>query len=515
MEAVATATIQAWAAHLAVKPESIDPAALRTKLSEGSLPDTFARGAATHPQATVQVGNESVTQSELQRRVAQVATILGEEGVVHGSRVMICANSSISFVTCYLAALWAGASVILANPDYSDFELNKLNKASHPQLLVAEGRNIGDLHCVSLTDLVLRSDTAVEAEIVTISADDVALLAFTSGTTGSPKGVPLTHGNLLASIRAAMWAWRWSADDTLVHTLPLFHQHGLSGLHASLLAGSSLIVLDKFDPRKLIATINQFEATVLFGVPSIHHRLVGLSEDGLVALGQMRLITSGSAPLSPDLENSFNHRVGTQLLQRYGLTESGLNVSNPYNGERILGTVGLALPGVEVALFTADGDQISDAEGEICLRGPQIFSGYLDDAAATAAAFWPNGWFRTGDLGRWEHDRLVITGRLKELIISGGMNVAPLEVEIVLEQLPSISEAAVCGIPSERWGEQVAAWVVPTEPGDALDADGIINHCHSQLASYKCPKQVFVVRKLPRNGMGKIVRSSLSQMRPA
>jgi malonyl-CoA/methylmalonyl-CoA synthetase len=344
-----------------------------------------------------------------------------------------------------------------------------------------------------------------------VAPGTVALLAFTSGTTGRAKGVPLTHAHLLSSIRSAMLAWRWRPDDVLVHALPLFHQHGLSGVHATLAAGSSAAILSRFDPGALVAAVERERATVLFGVPSIHRRLLDLGADALAPLRRLRLATSGSAPLPPALAVEFAGATGVELLERYGLTETGLDLSNRFEGPRSPGHVGTPLPGVEVRL--ADGSGADADEGEILLRGPQVFDGYLDDPEATAAAFHPGGWFRTGDLGRWDGGALRITGRLKELVITGGMNVAPGEVEAVLEQLPSIHEAAVAGVPDDRWGEAVVAWVVPAD-GARVDPDAVVAHCRRHLSAYKCPKRVVVTTALPRNAMGKIVRSRLTQEAP-
>ena len=320
---------------------------------------------------------------------------------------------------------------------------------------------------------------------------DVAVLAFTSGTTGAPKGVPITHANLLASARAAMAAWRWADDDVLVHALPLFHQHGLGGLHMTLIAGTTARIASRFDPDRLLAT----DGTVLFAVPAIWARLVDHPRIG--ALRSLRLAVSGSAPLSAALSDRVAAAIGQVPLERYGLTESGLDVSNPYDGPRVAGTVGFPLPGIELRLGEQD---------EIQLRGPQVISGYLDGAAPEA--FLPDGWFRTGDLGRLDDEgRLTIVGRLKELIITGGYNVVPREVEVVLEEQPGVVEVAVAGLPSERWGEEVTAFVVPGDPPP--DEDALLTAAREQLVGYKVPKSVRFVDALPRNAMGKIVRTAL------
>jgi malonyl-CoA/methylmalonyl-CoA synthetase len=251
---------------------------------------------------------------------------------------------------------------------------------------------------------------------------------------------------------------------------------------------------------------------VLFGVPSVHQRLLELPSRQLEPLRRLRLVTSGSAPLPVSLAQRFRAVTGVVLLERYGLTESGLNLSNSYDAERVPGLVGTTLPGVEAELTDEQGNPVPPgAEGEVALRGPQVFDGYLDDPGATAAAFWPGGWFRTGDLGRCDRaGRIQITGRLKDLVITGGMNVSPAEVEAVVEQLPEVQEAAVAGIPSDRWGEELSVWVVASGTGP-IDAERIISHCRQHLAPYKCPKRVFQTTALPRNPMGKIVRSRLVQ----
>lgn len=511
MDAVSAKTIAAWARHLDVDPADVDARALRRGLASDTLPGVFAQAALRSPGATLKVGSDRCTHGQLHTLTAKTASVLAGNGVGPGTRIILRAGTSMHFVVCYLATLHAGATVILANPGYTCTELGHLIVRSAADMLLVEDDDavqIPDVRTLTLADLTARAADAAELPLAPLTSDDTALLAYTSGTTAEPKGVPLSHGMLLASIRSVMRAWRWTRDDTLVHALPLFHQHGLSGLHASLLAGSNAVILSKFDPHDLVTTVEREHASVVFAVPSIYQRLVALDAEDLKPLRRLRFMTSGSASLSPALAKEFLTKTGTQPLERYGLTESGLNVSNLCDGERAIGTVGTPLPGVEVELFDDAGSLVSTgAEGEIGLRGPQVFAGYLDDPAATEAAFWPGGWFRTGDLGRWdESGRLVITGRLKELIITGGMNVAPREVELVIEEFPGVAQAAVAGLRSERWGEEVAAWVVADDP---IDSARLIEHCRAHLAAYKCPKQVFSIASLPRNAMGKIIRSQL------
>ena len=514
MDGLPRRTVHAWAEHLRVTPEEVDPPHLRRELKRGSIPAVLTASARNHPDAVLSVDDVHLTRAHLAASVSRYASVLGDHGMSHGSRIVINARSSMDLVVAYLAALSVGGVVVLTNPTYTATELDAVIDRARASILLVDddGDRESSVPKLRMGDLAAAADGATEHPLPEVSSDDVALLAFTSGTTGSPKVVPLTHGELLASIRAAMQAWGWSSADTLVHALPLSHQHGLSGIHASLIAGSSAAILSSFDPERLMQAIERAQGTVLFGVPSIHQRLVALEPEALAPIRRLRLVTSGSAPLPAGLAREFRDKTGIEPLERYGLTESGLNVSNPYSGKRVPGTVGTPLPGVEVVLRDQSGAPVEPGTaGEITLRGPQIFSGYLDDPGATEAAFWPDGWFRTGDLGRWnEDDRLVITGRLKELIITGGMNVVPQEVERVIERFPGVEAAAVAGIPSERWGEEIAAWIVPTDSG-TFEPEDLIAFAREHLAAYKCPKRVYVVDDLPRNAMGKLSRTALAE----
>jgi malonyl-CoA/methylmalonyl-CoA synthetase len=312
----------------------------------------------------------------------------------------------------------------------------------------------------------------------------------------------------LSSIRSAMMAWQWSTSDRLVHALPLYHQHGLGGIHATLIAGASAHILPRFDAAALGDAIARQQATVLFAVPTIYHRLADTADALRPSLRTLRLATSGSAPMPAAMFERVERELGITPLERYGLTESGLNVSNLYAGKRKPGAVGYALPGVQTKVVGPDATDLpAGREGEIVLRGPHVFDGYLDDQDATDAAFFPGGWFRTGDMGRLDADgALTITGRLKDLIVTGGLNVAPQEVEDVLATYPGVDGVAVSGIPDEKWGEAVAAWVVTRS---TIPAHDLIAHCRRELPAFKCPKHIFVVSALPRNAMGKVQRSLL------
>nr|WP_063779260.1 AMP-binding protein [Kibdelosporangium sp. MJ126-NF4]CEL15847.1 Aspartyl-tRNA(Asn) amidotransferase subunit A @ Glutamyl-tRNA(Gln) amidotransferase subunit A [Kibdelosporangium sp. MJ126-NF4]CTQ93772.1 Aspartyl-tRNA(Asn) amidotransferase subunit A (EC 6.3.5.6) @ Glutamyl-tRNA(Gln) amidotransferase subunit A (EC 6.3.5.7) [Kibdelosporangium sp. MJ126-NF4] len=448
-----------WRTHL---PDVPDPLPYVQSLGASTIPLLAKASAARFPdKPALDIDGVEITHGALDAEAATVAGWFAAR-FPPGTRIVLSGPSSVGFVRCYLGALRAGMVVVLANPAYTASELAHLVADSGAAL--------------TLTDFDAMSGDPVEP---VGGPDDVAVLAYTSGTTGKPKGVPLTHRNLLTSIRSAMAAWRWSADDVLTHALPLFHQHGLSGVHATLIAGSSARLFSKFSDA-LVTSMRS--ATVLFAVPTIYARLVSTPE----AFSGLRLCVCGSAPLSTALAE----RLPRVPLVRYGTTESGLDVSNPVDTPRG-DTVGIPLPGVHVRLV----------DEEIQVRGPQVFAGYWGDVDDP---FTPDGWFRTGDLGEIVNGHLVIKGRSKELIITGGMNVYPREVELALEEHPAVEAAAVAGLPDPQWGEQVTAWVVLRGDAD-LQA-----HARSLLAPYKVPKQFFEVASLPRNHMGKIDRKRLA-----
>ncbi len=535
----------AWREHL---PGVADTGGFAAGLGEDTIPGLAAASAAAVPgRVAVTVDGEPVTHAQLDDAAARVAGWLARR-VRPGDRVLLAAAASVGFVRCYLGALRAGAVIVLANPGYTAAELGHLVADSGAvlafadpgpaRLLAALGPGGDGLETVDIRTL---PDDGSPAADVAARPGDTALLAYTSGTTGQPKGVPLTHRRLAVSIRSAMAAWRWTGDDVLAHALPLYHQHGLGGVHAALIAGGTVHVRSRFTPADLARTIEDTRASVLFAVPTIYQALADSDLATAAGFASLRLAVCGSAPLSPGLAERLAAVLGRVPLIRYGTTESGLNVSNPLDDPRG-DTVGVPLPGVlaRIAVADSEGNLGADgegnlgadgegnlgavggagpgsareadlgADGEIQLRGPQVFTGYWHDPAATAAAFTPDGWFRTGDIGAVDPvtGHLRIRGRIKEMIITGGLNVYPREVELVLEAHPSVAEAAVAGVPHERWGEQVTAWVVVRD-GYRFDEAALIAHARTRLAGYKCPKQVFQLAALPRNHVGKIVRSAL------
>jgi malonyl-CoA/methylmalonyl-CoA synthetase len=347
-----------------------------------------------------------------------------------------------------------------------------------------------------VTGLELDGPLGEENDLDGARSDDGALLIYTSGTTGRPKGAALSHGNLLSSASAVNLAWSWDSEDRLLLALPLFHVHGLGvGLNGSLCAGAEVALAAKFDPAD-VATRAEDGATLFFGVPTMYQRLV---QSGQVErLRPLRLLVSGSAPLPAELAEELARRTGQIPLERYGMTETVMLTSNPYDGPRKPGTVGLPLPGVSVRLSEA---------GEVEVRGPNVIGGYYERPEADAEAFTGDGWFRTGDIGEHDEDGyLRLVGRSKELIISGGYNVYPREVEEVLAGFPDVREVAVVGRPSERWGEEVTAVVVADE---AIDSERLRAYAAERLAPYKVPKRVEFIDEIPRNAMGKVVRGDL------
>jgi acyl-CoA synthetase (AMP-forming)/AMP-acid ligase II len=508
-------SMQGWRAHVHGVGDLPEYA---SALGEETIPALAAAAADRVPdRVAVTVDGEPVTHAELDDAADRIATWLAKR--VHpGDRVLLAAGSSVGFVRCYLGALKAGAVVVLANPGYTAAELGHLVADSGAVLAFADpepGRRLATLgpESMSLLTVDVREVPDVHGASprrgagTVVGPDDIALLAYTSGTTGRPKGVPLTHRQVAVSIRSVMAAWRWSEDDVLAHALPLFHQHGLGGLHAALIAGGTAHIRSKFTPADLVQTIDATRASALFAVPTIYQALL----DARVApITGLRLAVCGSAPLSPALAERLPAMLGRLPLVRYGTTESGLDVSNPLDDPRG-DTVGVPLPGVLARIWApGGGPQAAGEDGEIQIKGPQVFAGYWQDPDATEAALTMDGWFRTGDIGTVDPatSHLMIRGRTKEMIITGGMNVYPREVEIALEAHPSVAEAAVAGLPDDRWGERVTAWVVIRD-GHPFDEAALIAHARTRLAGYKCPKRVLPLAVLPRNALGKIVRGEL------
>ena len=445
-------------------------------------------------------GARQLTRDDLRQQAGAVAGGLRMRGVDVGDRVAIYAANSLDWVAGYLGVLRAGACAVMMNPDYHSAEAEHILHDSRPRLVIADPERAaiaGQLGFETVpVDYLPRTSPP---PLPNLDAGSPAAILYTSGTTGRPKGALLDHGNLLAQARGAIEVWRWTARDTLVHALPLFHLHGLGmGLHGTLLSGGSAVLVP-FTPENVVRELTH-GGTMLFGVPSMYQRLCEWLEEHPADLSHVRVFVCGSAPLPPALFERCGRLLGQPPIERYGITEGGIVVTNPYDGPRQAGRVGYPFPGVEVKLGELD---------EVQLKGGQVFSGYWNNAEATREAFTSDGFFKTGDVGEIGEDgTLAIRGRIKELIITGGFNVYPREVELVLETHPSVHEVAVAGVPSEKWGEEVTAFVV-SSGAQPLDEADLIAYAHERLAAYKCPKRVVEVDSLPRNAMGKVQRSAL------
>lgn len=450
-------------------------------------------------------GDHGLDGPELLAKVERWAAMLAALGVGKGDRVAVQAGKSLDLVLLYLAALRVGALYLPLNTGYTDQEIAYFVRNAEPVLLVrdsasaplagVEVRAIGDLAALSAVD-------APPAPAHDATADDLAAIVYTSGTTGVSKGAMISHGNLLANAEALIATWDVSPADRLLHALPLFHIHGLFvALNTMLLAGGRTDLLPEFNPKAVLAGLSQ--ATLFMGVPTYYTRL--LADPGLDATSVtgIRVFICGSAPLTPQTFEAFEARTGHRILERYGMSECGIIASNPIEGERIAGSVGRPLPGFEARI--ADGAEI----GVLEVRGPSVFSGYWRMPEKTRQEFRDDGFFVTGDVATIDAQGVIrIVGRDKDMIISGGLNVYPKEIEERINDLPGIVESAVIGLPHADFGEAVAAVVHARSP-DTFDSAALIAALRSELAGFKLPKAVFVVPELPRNTMGKVQKAAL------
>jgi malonyl-CoA/methylmalonyl-CoA synthetase len=512
------ASLAAWRRHLGGPA----PRGIRAELGTGTIAGLASATARAHPdRKAVRVGERMLTHGELDDQARRLASWLSAQGAGPGSRVLLACGNSLEYVVGYLATLHAGAAVVAVNAMLTATEVAAIVGAVDPVAALVAGERREQLLDLGGVAHVLALDGTGRDGLADVLArgrpidpggadsSDIAHLAFTSGTTGRPKPTPLSHGNVLASVRSVMTAWRWRADDVLVHALPLQHGHGVSGLHAVLLSGACLVLVPDFTPEELCRAVSEQSATVMFAVPTMYERLLGWGGAGDRLRG-LRLATTGSAGMSPRTSEAMVEVMGQRPLERYGLTETGFVLSNHFD-QRVAGAVGIALPGAEVCVVGPDGDRRADGvDGEIVVRGPQVFDGYLGDVGGSEWLPGAGGWFRTGDLGVMDPATgfVSVVGRAKEVIITGGLNVYPREVELALEAVPGVAGVAVVGLPSSRWGEQVTAFVV-VAPGETLEPGVLRAHAETVLAAYKRPKEYRVVADLPRNHLGKVVRSVL------
>ncbi len=479
-------------------------------------------------KTAVTFSGQDYTFKDLDTISTRLAHALINMGIVPGDSVALRLPKCMEFIFCYLSNLKLGATTLPLNPAYPEDELAYFLSDSGTRLLVTDfssrglvekiSHSLPELHHVLYYDdphesLMNRLEPFAPEPIKRAAPpSDTALICYTSGTTGRPKGAMLSHGNLASNIRSLMQAWGWTENDRFLHALPIFHMHGLGvGLHGALATGCYTLMHERFDPEAVMSALERERMTLLMGVPTFYHRFLGLPPDRKFDLSSMRLFISGSAPLREETFRSFQERFGHTILERYGMTETGMNISNPLKGERRPGTVGFPLPGVEARIVDPLSGEIltNDEVGEIQLRGPNVFSGYWQKPRETEESFTPDGWLHTGDLGLRDADGYYsIVGRSKDLIISGGMNVYPKEVERVIDEHPGVVESAVVGVPDPDLGEKVAACVV-LRLRERMKPDEIISFCGERLAGYKKPKMVVFMDELPRNAMGKILKQEL------
>jgi malonyl-CoA/methylmalonyl-CoA synthetase len=474
-----------------------DIEALRRRLRAGTLPEALLQPGR---EVVLRSGDRRLTRDELKSEAEGVAGGLDALGIKAGDRIALYAANSLDWVTAYLGIQRAGACAVMMNPDYHSAEAEHILCDSEPVAVIADRPRAAIVEQLGLRTIAVEDlPRGAPPTIPAITPESPAAILYTSGTTGRPKGASLDHGNFRAQGRGALEVWRWTSSDVLVHALPLFHLHGLGmGLHGTLLSGGRATLI-AFTPAAVIDELTR-DGTMFFGVPSMYQRLCEWLEEHPTDLSHVRVFVCGSAPLPPALFERCERLLGQPPVERYGITEGGIVVTNPYDGPRQPGRVGYAFPGVEVRLGELD---------EVLLKGGQVFQGYWRNPKASAEAFTPDGFFRTGDVGEIAEDgTLAIRGRLKELIITGGFNVYPREVELVLETHPAVQEVAVAGVPSEKWGEEVTAFVVPSGSAPLVEGE-LIEFAHENLAAYKCPKRVIVIDALPRNAMGKVQRSQL------
>lgn len=482
---------------------------------------------------------QRVTYAELNELINRTAGYLHSLGLRPGDRVALQLSKCLEFILLHLASIRLGGITLPLNLAYPPDELKYFLEDSGATLFFALETSkektqsilseLPDLQeCVflnpgepdefkSLISNIQQSGLNTSREdhaglLDHQDKNDTAIIIYTSGTTGRPKGAEITHGNLKSNLDALHTAWGWQADDILLHVLPIFHVHGLFvALHGALHAGATTLLMRDFDARKTLQTLVDRRCTVFMAVPTIHNRLLDAPDAKNFDLSHVRLITSGSDRLPDEVFTDFQQTFGHTLLERYGMTETGMNCSNPLHGERRIGSVGLPLPGVDVRIVNSETEAIlPDGEiGDVQLRGPNVFKGYWRQPDKTSASFSADGWFKTGDLGFREKDGYItLCGRSKDLIISGGLNIYPPEVERVLAEHPAVNACAVIGCPDKEWGEKVTAVVVLNQ-GEAITDEDLIRFCRERLAPYKSPKSVVFRSDLPRNAMGKIQKAEL------
>ncbi|SHF52278.1 malonyl-CoA/methylmalonyl-CoA synthetase [Litoreibacter ascidiaceicola] len=466
-----------------------------------------------------------ITHTDFLAIAARIASLTALIGLKAGDRVAVQVQKSPEALALYAACVQAGLIFLPLNTAYTVDELTYFIENSGAALIVCDGANHEKLATLASrlgaqvetlngdgSGSLMAKAASMPKDFATVDrkSDDLAALLYTSGTTGRSKGAMLTQDNLLSNARTLVEEWRFTANDVLLHALPIFHTHGLFvATNVTLIAGGSMIFLPKFDTDEVIDLLP--EATTLMGVPTFYTRLLSDARFTRDLTQHMRLSVSGSAPLLAETHVQFEDRTGHRILERYGMTETNMNTSNPYDGDRRAGTVGFPLPGVELKITNPEnGEPLPEGEiGQIEVRGANVFKGYWHMPEKTAAELREDGFFITGDLGKVDPDGYVhIVGRNKDLIISGGYNIYPKEIELVLDEQPGVAESAVIGVPHPDFGETVLGVIIP-QADQSPDLDGILDALSQSLAKFKLPRKLVVMQDLPRNTMGKVQKNIL------
>jgi malonyl-CoA/methylmalonyl-CoA synthetase len=488
--------------------------------------DTVLGASANPGKVCMEVpGGRQLTYAALREETGRVANTLARLGVKPGDRVAAQVDKSPDVIALYLGTLRAGAVFLPLNTAYTPAEVRYFLEDAQPSLFVcapgSPAETAGLAGELGIAQVTLAADgsgsfmaalqaAAPDFETVPRGGDDLAAMLYTSGTTGRAKGAMLSHVNLASNSLTLVEAWRFTDADVLLHALPIFHTHGLFvASHVALIAGGEMLFLPRFDIGEVMTLLPR--ATAMMGVPTFYTRLLEREDFSRDLVGHIRVFISGSAPLLAETHRAFRDRTGHAIIERYGMTETTMNASNPYDGDRRAGTVGFPLPGVEMRVADPEtGAVLPQGEiGVIEVRGPNVFQGYWQMPEKTAAEFRKDGFFITGDLGKVDEDGYFhIVGRGKDLIISGGFNVYPKEVETEIDGIEGVVESAVIGLPHPDFGEGVAA-VVVAKPDAPLTEKTILSHIAAGLARFKQPKRVFFVEALPRNAMGKVQKNEL------
>ena len=506
-------------------------------MNSRSLTQWFTKSLLADPQKTaitfLRDGSveTTVTGRELERDALRMAGTFLDMGVAKGDRVVLLIEKSLIFVVAHLSLQKLGAISVPLNPGFTKSELQYLLGDARPKAILTEPgatAMIGQIDA-SLCRLVVDTqkpyqdldifpDSPVKLPPVAIRTADPALIIYTSGTTGKPKGAVLAQQNLVHDACNIIDIWKIRDSDVICHVLPLFHVHGLCfALHTSLMAGARVVMLDRFAPRKTLEVLSRKKGlhvcTVFMAVPAMYTKLVESLENQKPDFKHVRLWASGSAPLAASDFERLEQLLGKPPVEREGMSETGMNFSNPLDGKRKPGSIGKPLPDLEVRIVDPEtgADVLPGQTGEIWLKGPSITPGYWQKPVETAAAF-EKGWFKTGDLGKMDDEGYYfLTDRIKHIIISGGENISPKEVEQVINGLEDVAQSCVVGLKDKKWGEKVAAAVVK-KPGAAVTAEEVLSHCKTYLHPWKCPRQIVFTDRLPRNSMGKVLKEAVKKL---